>query len=549
MADQSVRINIGSTFNGAGVNKALGAVNGLSNQAKRAAGAVGQLAGAFDSLGAGASKEIGAITGALGALASGGIIGAVTVGFSSLVSYAQKLGEQYDPVKKTKDAIDRLNESQKQFDSRLSQDISRIDAYAASVENLNKATLRLVQAEGRQKSLQIQNQIDDVPNGGTDEDVSNQMTTRAELRRQKVYVETENDLAAANAAWQSASDHVATLEMKLTPVTLAFNDMEDKLKGFEKAIEDAEIAMYARAERGASPYDRGVAARNYLDAVEARDRFYNTSYTGLKRRKEGLESEVEAAQNLEKAANVELENVIAQNARKRDQAEKAYHLAITEAEAVLERQTRADEQLIAEQNAYAANIQARDERQNELDAATRELAVAERDYAKKLKQASDARAAMEAVGNGGVWNPNGATAGRDRSSGPASNNSDNSGSAFSQARGKSARYWQTHRREAEEKGIVVGMSDKEQSNFDAMTRKLQNAGALTAEEREKVLGKKGAKEWEEAYKKTPEYQAELQKIRADKSKDKVDNLKTKVEQLKTSVDNINTWLERHGGAH
>jgi hypothetical protein len=51
MADQKVKINIGSTYNGAGMTKALGAVNTMSNQAKRAAGAVGQLAGAFEGLG------------------------------------------------------------------------------------------------------------------------------------------------------------------------------------------------------------------------------------------------------------------------------------------------------------------------------------------------------------------------------------------------------------------------------------------------------------------------------------------------------------------
>jgi len=72
---------------------------------------------------------------------------------------------------------------------------------------------------------------------------------------------------------------------------------------------------------------------------------------------------------------------------------------------------------------------------------------------------------------------------------------------------------------------------------------------MTKEDREKVLGKKGAKEWEEAYERTPEYQAELAKIRAEKAGKQRDDLKTKVGELKTSVDNIQTWLNNHGGAH
>lgn len=51
MADQRININIGSSYNGAGMTKALGAVNTMGNQAKKAAGAVGQLVGAFDGLG------------------------------------------------------------------------------------------------------------------------------------------------------------------------------------------------------------------------------------------------------------------------------------------------------------------------------------------------------------------------------------------------------------------------------------------------------------------------------------------------------------------
>ena len=41
MANQNVKINIGSSYDGSGMVKALGAVNTMSGQARKAAGAVG----------------------------------------------------------------------------------------------------------------------------------------------------------------------------------------------------------------------------------------------------------------------------------------------------------------------------------------------------------------------------------------------------------------------------------------------------------------------------------------------------------------------------
>lgn len=86
MADQKVNINIGSSYNGAGMSKALGAVNSMSNNAKRAAGAVGQLAGAFEGLGGTASKSISAVASGLGAIATGGVFGAIIFGVTTVIS-------------------------------------------------------------------------------------------------------------------------------------------------------------------------------------------------------------------------------------------------------------------------------------------------------------------------------------------------------------------------------------------------------------------------------------------------------------------------------
>lgn len=51
MADQKVNINIGSSYNGEGMNKALAGIDTISKTAGKAAGAVGKLGGSFEGLG------------------------------------------------------------------------------------------------------------------------------------------------------------------------------------------------------------------------------------------------------------------------------------------------------------------------------------------------------------------------------------------------------------------------------------------------------------------------------------------------------------------
>ena len=66
MADQNVKINIGSSWNGQGVNKAMGAVDSLSKTAGKAAGAVGTLGTAFGGLDGKVGQAVGAVTNSLG---------------------------------------------------------------------------------------------------------------------------------------------------------------------------------------------------------------------------------------------------------------------------------------------------------------------------------------------------------------------------------------------------------------------------------------------------------------------------------------------------
>ena len=110
MADQRVNINIGSSYNGSGMTRALGAVNTMSSNAKRAAGAVGQLAGAFDGLGGSASKSINAVASGLGAIATGGVFGAIIFAVTTVISLFQKWKDESNSLDKMKSRLDGIKE-------------------------------------------------------------------------------------------------------------------------------------------------------------------------------------------------------------------------------------------------------------------------------------------------------------------------------------------------------------------------------------------------------------------------------------------------------
>lgn len=130
-----------------------------------------------------------------------------------------------------------------------------------------------------------------------------------------------------------------------------------------------------------------------------------------------------------RAAEQERQNVLAANSKKLKAADEAYIGATVEAANARERSKIAEEQLVAEQEANAANWQALDTRTQELESATKELANAQWQYAQRLKDARDAQAAVGVIQNGGVWNPNGAPIGgrANPRRGAAANNVDNQG--------------------------------------------------------------------------------------------------------------------------
>ena len=537
MANQNLNINIGTSFNGQGMSKALTAVDSLSKTTGKVAGAVGRLGGAFESLGGTAGKSIGAISGALGALATGGIFGAIIFAVTSIIQLFQKMGED-NSMDKLKENLSKVKENSEKVVSSMTGSLSKIDRYASSVDRLAAAYQRLAKAEAEAKTASLYEGIENMEEGP--EKIIAQ--GNADLQAARISAETSNSVASARVS--SADNKVTSINNKIKLVSDTIDLLNVDLGNYDKAVAEAGQKLYARQERGASKDEIEDAKEQLKLATKARNEFVTKTLNPAIQQKNELQDSLKTAQVERQAAEAERLNVEKDNAKKLEIAERAYKGALAEATDVKEAEIAEDERLVAEQKANAYRWERLQQLEKEVETTTKAVKDAQDDYTKALKRASDAARAAEIIADGGVWNPGGATpGGRDRGSGPASNNSDNPNwNVFGKPKGWDRRYWQTHPDEAAANGVQAGLSGNEQRNYDAMNRKLQNAGALTAEDRERVLGKKGAKEWEEYAKKDGELQAEIAKLKAEKAKNKLTDAQETAKNTKDIYDLLKNQL-------
>lgn len=540
MASQKIQIDIGSSFNGAGMNKALGSVNTLANTAKKTAGAVGQLAGAFDGLGGTASKAVNAVAGGLGAIATGGVFGAIIFAVTTIVGLFQKMGED-NGMEKLKKNIDGIKESTEKVSSSTNTAIGKIDKYTAAIDKLTAAQLRLANAEAKAKKNALDESVEAMPDG-TDEEQAAKIIRQAAVDKTKVQIDADSAKGAADAKVQGADNKLKALGDKLKLLDDSLAKLGENLTSYDHEIAKAQQKLYARQERKAGKDEIDAAKEELKAAVKARNEFVAKTYNPAVQAKNDVQNEIKTATVERQAAEQERANVIADNTKKLKVAEAAYRGSLVQAANVRERETIEAEQLMAEQEARAASIQALDEREQELEAATKELADAEQLYAWKLKDARNALKAFETIQAGGVWNPNGAQIGGriNGRQGASANNTDNAGFGdFAKPKGWEERWAQSHADYAAANGIVTGMSKKDQREYNNLANKMVEGGRG-------ALSKSEQKRWDELRKKDPEYQAQLAERNAEKAKGKRDDLKTKVSELKTSVDAIKTYLENLG---
>lgn len=540
MANQKIQIDIGSSFNGAGMNKAMSSVDNLSKSAKKTAGAVGQLAGAFDGLGGKASKSISAVAGGLSAIATGGVFGAIIFAVTTIISLFQKMGED-NGMEKLNKTLDGLKENTEKISSSTSTATSKIDKYTAAIDKLTAAHLRLSNAEAKAKKNALDESVEAMPDG-TDEEQAAKIIRQAAVDKSKVQIDADSAKGAADAKVQGADNKLKALGDKLKLLDDSLAKLGENLTSYDHEIAKAQQKLYARQERKAGKDEIDAAKDELKAAVKARNEFVAKTYNPAVQQKNDVVNEIKTATVERQAAEQERANVIADNTKKLKVAEAAYRGSLAEAANVRDRQTIEAEQVMAEQRARAASIQMLDKREQELEDATKALADAEQQYAWKLKDARNALAAFQTIQAGGIWNPNGAQVGGrlNGRQGASANNTDNAGfSDFAKPKGWEERWAQSHADYAAANGIVTGMSKKDQREYNNLANKMVEGGR-------NALSKSEQKRWDELRKKDPEYQAELAEKNAEKAKGNRDDLKTKVSELKTSVDAIKTYLENLG---
>lgn len=164
MADQRIKINIGSSYDGAGMAKAMGGLNKLSQTAGRASGAIGTLAGSFGGLGGTAGKAVGAISKLTGALAMGGPVGVAVAGVTALVGAFQSYKEkQEEAAKATEETAKKVKKLQEEATKKAWNDFvtglssGRIEAEKLATQldkviSLNKEFMSAQQTNANSKS-------------------------------------------------------------------------------------------------------------------------------------------------------------------------------------------------------------------------------------------------------------------------------------------------------------------------------------------------------------------------------------------------------------
>jgi len=138
--------------------------------------------------------------------------------------------------------------------------------------------------------------------------------------------------------------------------------LDEQKEALEKELRKAKGVFYARAERGADDDEMKEATDQVKEAQKALNDFITKTYNPTIRQLNDAQQELKVQEEELKAAEKERANVLTENSKKLELADKKYIGATVEAANARERSKIAEEQLVAEQEAHAANEQALDER-------------------------------------------------------------------------------------------------------------------------------------------------------------------------------------------
>lgn len=578
MADQRVNINIGSSYNGSGMNSALGSIDKLSKTAGRASSAVGSLGGALGGIGGKAGQAIGAVTKLTSALAMGGPIGLAVAGVTALVGAFNDYTEKQEAAKKAaeehakklkklqeeaakkawKDFVDDLAKGRteaNQMATALEKVVSLENALATAKRNNVAATQSLAEAELNASTAA------NVRGAATPED--------------KAIAQAQGNISMAQlrgkANIDSAQSSATSIKSTITSVEQTYNAMIDIHDALERKVseleedwktkhaDDISLAQTSQAMQDRyNPHDpsswaatdaeiikelmaEDVVLQKSLKAiyeeeekVQLRIRDEGLKLAALREQQEAAETNITRAKVQAAADEAAAQEALRQANEAKIKAENdAAGKRLEEEEKILQakhEQELAETEILSKEEEIRRKTEIAAFKAEKIKQLDEEIIQTKEQLKNAIAKAKNAYDAAAAIANGGVWNPNnapiGGRAGGRR--GAAANNVDNQPwQDFAKPEGWDQRWAQTHPEQAAALGIEAGLSKKEQKEYNRLAGKAASNPENMQDSEWNKLHELAAKD--------PERKAAKAQEEADKKAKELENKQQAKEQLQTQA--------------
>lgn len=203
MADQNVKINIGTSFNGEGVAKTVQGLGKIGQVAKSASSTIGQLAGSFDGLDNSASKAIGSIGNLMSAFATGGAFGVAAMAVTSIVSAFAEMKKKAEEAAKVK--FDNQIKGLEQISDRADKASESYKKLAKQVDDFKKSLLGLDMADTSQKKTDLEIEQEKKKLSGDKVGAAEKGIDIAKAEAEKAVAPAKEAAEAAARAYKTAS--------------------------------------------------------------------------------------------------------------------------------------------------------------------------------------------------------------------------------------------------------------------------------------------------------------------------------------------------------
>lgn len=575
MADQKVNINIGTSYSGEGMQRAMGAMNNMSRVAGKAAGAVGSIGGALGGMSGEAGKAIGSISRLIGALAMGGPLGLAIAGVTALVGAFQSLREEEEKTRQEQERM-RFESAKRHIDSYQES----VNALATSLEKVTKfqATFNntLAAIDTNRANVQATQALITGEKGGT-------AVSRAEGQRNATAITQAQNIQNAETALRTAQKNWGNANK-------AAEAQAKAIAGLEKYVESAQQNLNKVIATTDPEDEEGIAARRRAATIlsksqqalaDAKDKERDMTNAALQAYNEYVKT-LEAL-NATKA-KAELENVRAENAvvdakkkaeedrlkeeqKRRDEEEKEWEEeersrqeAIKETWEQVTREKERNDRFREEERMekkLREEIAKEPQLREELNKATEDLKNAERELATRMRNVQLANMGWRGpMGWGGGGGDGNAPIGEGQVIGNGINGKNRYDPRNNQSihdAGYNRRKQAGYARNAQSQGF--GNSARDAADLRDMQGKLERAAArgedvMTKEGRDKVLGKGRSDRYDKLFAKDPENMKEIAKIAGEKAAQKLKDAKDAKDQaeqqLQANVQTIVTLMKNLG---